>query len=67
MRRPMEEKEEQDEVVVRGLSTRAVRIHGRDHLVGVSRDALASVVEQVQSGYVTMTIEHSKLPPSYRR
>jgi hypothetical protein len=60
----MEEDRDRDEIVVRGPSTRAVRLKGEDYLVSFTRDALASAVEQVQSGYVRMNVEHlSYLPP----
>jgi hypothetical protein len=55
---------DQEEIVARGPSTRAVPLRGEDYLVSFTKEALAGMVEQVQSGYVIMNIDHlSYLPP----
>jgi hypothetical protein len=55
---------DQDEIVVRGPSTRPAQVSGAGYLESFAREALLSAVEQVSSGYVRMNVEHlSYLPP----
>jgi len=55
---------DRDDVVVRGLSTRPVKLRGESYVVRFTREALVGMTEQVRSGFVLMNVEHlSYLPP----
>lgn len=57
----------QDEIVVRGLSTRPREVLGAGYKESFAREALVGAAEQVASGYVRMDVEHlSFLPPLAR-
>jgi hypothetical protein len=57
-------KHDRDEVVVRGLSTRPLSVHGADHMECFTTEALLGISEQVGNGCVRMNVEHlSYLPP----
>lgn len=54
----------EDEVVVRGPSTRPREVRGAGYRECFTREALVNAVEQVASGYVKMNVEHLDfLPP----
>lgn len=54
----------QDEIVVRGPSTRPKTVVGANYIEVITREALVGAIEQVASGYVKMNVEHIDfLPP----